>query len=93
MQVGRLVMQWAKGETSTAAQRDATRGRGLAGLLIALAVLTSVAMIVVSAFRKQPLTQLELAQFQVIALGLGLGGSYAFRSVDPAPCASGPVSV
>jgi len=57
--------------------------------LVGLAVLASVATVVVSAYR--PLTPLEASLFQVISLGLGIAGSFWFgiaaTSGSPPPTA------
>ncbi len=46
--------------------------------LVALGIGVAIAVVVVAWQRTTPLTELELILFQVISLGLGLGGSYAF---------------
>ena len=46
--------------------------------IVAGAVVFAAVMVLVSAFREQPLSTLELALWQIISLVLGLFGSYLF---------------
>lgn len=46
--------------------------------IVAGAVVFAAVMVLVSAFREQPLSTLELALWQIISLALGLFGSYLF---------------
>ena len=46
--------------------------------IVAGAVVFAAVMVLVSAFREQPLSALELALWQIISLALGLFGSYLF---------------
>ena len=44
--------------------------------IVSVAILLAVGMVLVSAFRQEPLSNVELALWEVISLSLGLFGSY-----------------
>ena len=46
--------------------------------IVSVAIILAVCMILVSAFRQEPLSNVELALWEVISLSLGLFGSYLF---------------
>jgi hypothetical protein len=68
--------------------RDKEGARRLALLVVAIAILVSLLMIGASAFLNRNFTTLELMLFQVLVLGLGLAGSFAFGRVSAPPPAN-----